>query len=215
MASKSSYMRRPEAEEDGVNWGKVALVCIAFAFVYFLTAFYFSTTSSGDEFKLKGRFDAQTKAWIFGPMRTTKRNQVVEIDVFDRSVKESWSYFEAQLVKGPKAPALMSFGGEAYHESGRDSEGYWVESSNNNDIRITVPAAGNYFLRIRVEGGHKSGRNIGDKTAQTRLVVSARYVRGSTGLFIWCGVLLLIVAVVMNELRNRTVINMLSNLSDD
>jgi len=215
MAGRQSYMHRQERDDDSINWGQVALVFVAFAFIYFVTAFYFSTTSFGKEVRLKGRYDQTEKAWIFGPVSTRERNQVVEINVYDGSVKESWSYFEAELVQDEKGPALLSFGGESWHETGRDSDGYWAAAERNNDIRVTIPDPGRYLLRIRVEGGHKTGRNIGDHTARSKLMVSGRFVRGSTALFIWSGVLLLIVGVVMNELRNRTVINMLSNLSDD
>ena len=162
----------------------LALVFIAFAFIYFVTAFYFSATSWGKEVRLKGRYDQTAKAWIFGPVSTRKRNQVVEINVYDGSVKESWSYFEAELVQDVNGPALFSFGGESWHETGRDSDGYWAAAERNNDIRLTIPDPGSYLLRVKVQGGHKSVRNSGDKTAQSKLLVSGRFVRGSTALFI-------------------------------
>ncbi len=57
MAGRQSYMHRQERDDDSINWGQVALVFIAFAFIYFVTAFYFSTTSFGKEVRLKGRYD--------------------------------------------------------------------------------------------------------------------------------------------------------------
>lgn len=202
--------RRKASDDDSINLGKVALVFIAFALLYFATAYYFGGSVNPDPIALRSKFDPATKTRIFGPLVTEKSNAVVELVVVDGSVKEGWSYVETELLDA-KGTSLMSFGGEKYHETGRDSDGPWSEAVRDNDIRLTIPDPGTYFLRVRVEGGDKRSTRSSDRTQQTKIYISADYLRGSNGLYIWVGVLLLIIGVVLNEIRNRTVIGMLGS----
>jgi hypothetical protein len=78
----------------------------------------------------------------------------------------------------------------------------------NNDIRLSIPEPDSYYLRVRVEGAPKRSNKSFDITAKSQIVISLNYLRGSTGLFIWSGVVLLIIGVVLNEIRNRTVLDL-------
>lgn len=197
-----------DRDDEGIHLGKLAMVFIGFALLYLATSLYFSmpekkqvTTGMADK--------------VFGPIETTRRNAVLELTINISSLNESWAYVEVDLLDSARKKALMTFGSEQYQESGRDSEGPWTESKNNSDIRVTIPEPGSYYLRARVQGGPKNSTASSDITKKTKLRITIEHLRGSSALFIWAGVFLLIIGVVLNEIRNRTVLTFIAKMSDN
>ena len=137
---------------------------------------------------------------------------MVEIAITDRDVKEGWSYVETDLLAEDRETVLTSFGAEHWQESGRDSEGSWTESDQNSDIRITVPKPGIYYLQFRSEEGAKNSTFA--STNQTKIHVVIKHLRGTTTIFNWFGLILLVIGVVLNEIRNQTIITILLRLAD-
>ncbi len=194
-------------EDEGIHLGKLALVFIGFALFYLATALYFSMSEKDQVLTGMANKD-------FGPIETTRPNAVLEITIYHESLKESWAYVEVDLMNRDSTKALMTFSGEQYHESGRDSEGPWSESKSNTDIRITVPEPGSYYLRARVQGGPKNSTSASDTTGKTELRITIDHLRGSSALFTWAGVILLILGVVLNEIRNKTVLALIGKMSN-
>ncbi len=195
------------AHDDKVNWGMVALVVIVFSLLYLTTAVYLGFADKEQERTLHA-------SQLFGPIQTTRSNEVLDVEVVYTRLRESWAYIEADLLDSKKT-TLFSFGGNYWHESGRDSDGSWSEAITDQDIRVTVPKPGYYYLRFRVEGGAKNSSRSHDLTGQAKIKVKVRHIKGSHGLLVIFGAIFLVIGVVMNEIQNKTIIRILEKANEE
>lgn len=197
-------------DEDRIHWGHVAMVFIAFAILYFATAAFYDLSTDSKKYTVNA---SQT----VGPIVSRKSNTVVQISVVNLSVRQSWAFVETSVVD-QKGGIVTSFGGNMYHESGYDSDGSWSESEKESDVKVVLPAAGQYFLKFKVSGGSAYQTRGTDKTRSSRLSVTVEQKRGGSTILNVLGIIILVLGVVLNELRNRTVINLASRMmskSDD
>ncbi len=200
---------KDDFEDDHVHFGQLALVFIGFAILYFATGFFFDSS-----LKTMRAKDFPTSR-MFGPIDTTKPNTVVEISMRNRFLRQSWSFVEVEILKQDKN-RLLSFGGEFSHEQGRDADGPWSESQTDRNVRVTLPDPGKYYLKFNAEGGRMGALGASATTDRTRLDIRVVYKRGNSTIFNLLGIIVLIIGVVLNELRNRTLIKILGKvLSDD
>ena len=194
-------------DENRLNLGHLALVFFGFAVLYFATAFFF-----GQKTYSSSKTVAANQ--LYGPIKTKQENTVVVIKITNRAVREGWHYMEAELLDFNQDKVLMTFAGEAWHETGRDYDGPWSESERETDLRITIPQAGAYFLSFSIEGGPKHSRTAKDLTDKIRLSITEHHLKGSTTVFNRLGILLFVIAVVLNEIQNLSIIKLIIRIAD-
>ncbi len=207
---------RPEAEreegydsggeQEGVNWGRVALVFLAFAILFFVTSWVMGWSA---EEKTKTIRASQ----LYGPIVVTKPRTVYEITLRTQLPRQSWQFIEAELLDAKKE-YLFSFSKELYRESGRDSEGSWSETVNSLDMKLTVPAPGQYYLRFKVDGGELRGKTATDLATRTKLTVTVARKLGSSIPHLWVGLIVLIIGLVLNEIGNLTITRLVQRVAE-
>ncbi|WP_120498152.1 hypothetical protein [Kiloniella sp. EL199] len=183
-------MLNNEIEKHKTDLGKVALVLLGFAILFLGTGFVLSTTSD----VTKGNYQLNDS---IGPLEVTSDYTVYNIDVQGYLEDKSWLYLELVLQNSQKE-YLFSFGKELWRESGYDSDGAWSESESHFSQKITIPKKGTYFLAIT--GGSSTNRGS--------MKVNITEQAASALPHMWIGVLLLIIGIILNEIKNRTLLSM-------
>lgn len=130
----------------------------------------------------------------FGPITTEKDNQVVKFSFYQNVPLQKWSGVDVEVLDADKE-YLFAFGEELWHESGRDSDGYWEESKEDMSLSVTFPKPGTYYLDISSEGNYNA---TGD-----RIRVSASAKRGSSVAFIWLGFISLILGAAVAYFQSQ------------
>ncbi len=202
----SSAPIRGDGEGDKINLGVLALVFIGFSILFIGSGAFFD----GGVKTLESRNFPTGQ--LFGPIKTAKKNTVVEITTRDNSLANSWAFVEIEVLKDKdKKERLLSFGGEYFNEQGRDGDGPWSESNRMRNVKITLPEVGNYYLKFKVQGG--STLSVGtDRTQNSALYVKVEYKRGSSTALSIIGIILLIIGIGLNELHNKTIITFINKL---
>lgn len=183
--------------DDGLDLGKIALVVLGFAILYFVTALLLSLESTV--------VDSNVSAdQPVGPIKVEDAQSVYRVAVTGSLPDQSWRYVEVEL-QDLEGSYLLSFGKELWRESGRDSDGPWREAELDFDTKITIPEPGDYLLGFNVEGAGASESGATDFTATTRLHVRVYEVGGSSIPHMVVGILLIAVGLVLNEMKNLTI----------
>jgi hypothetical protein len=195
-------------EDDRVHLGKLALVFIGFAILYLATAYYFDLT---DQTKTES---SVTTGQLYGPIETTSKNTLIEIELINPDVHNSWSFVQTTVLDEKKR-YVTGFGSNFFHESGRSYEGNWVESEARGDVKITLPDPGKYFLKFAVSGARTNDRTGQDLTQKGRLDVTVRHKKGTSAFYLILGLAILVIGVILNEVRNQTIISVVSIFTRD
>lgn len=190
--------------EDKIHFGVLALVFIGFAVLFIGTGVFFD---GGVKTLESGNFPTGR---LFGPITTSRKNTVVEITTRDNALSNSWAFVEVEVLKDKK-DRLLSFGGEYFNERGRDVEGPWSESKRMRNVKITLPDVGNYYLKFKVQGGPTLSPGT-NQTQNSALYVKVEYKRGSSSALNIMGVILLIIGIALNEIRNKTIITFINKI---
>ena len=90
-----------------------------------------------------------------GPIQVENANDVFRIDIYQDVPLGRWSAVDVSLLD-ENQDYVVSFGDELWDEDGYDSEGYWRESKDDYDMKITFPEPGLYYLDVSADG------NLGD-----------------------------------------------------
>jgi len=203
--AESSGKGRTEAlTGQGVHLGHLALLFLVFAGLCSFTTLFLSQGSERRQVNLN------TTTGQFVPIEVTKDNSVYEVTVSNaRLPVNSWAFLEGQVLDADKE-YLFSFGDELSYYAGRDSEGGWTERKDGYSTKLTIPKAGSYYLNFITETSWR-----GD---DVRASVTVNKLRGSSLHYTLAGVVAFIIAVVLNEIRNRTItrlVSALAEMSDD
>ena len=191
-----------EPDEDRVHLGFVALVFIGFSLLYLATGFFFNATTNKIEREV-------STASPFGPITASGKDTIVEITLRNGQVRQSWRNVEVDVLDS-RQRAITAFGGEFFHESGYD----WTESERTCSVKVVLPKPGNYYLKFNVTGASSRARTGKDLTASTNLAVGIEYKRGGSEVLNWLGIAILIIGVVLNEIRNQSILTMIGKWSD-
>ena len=191
-----------EPEEDRVHLGYVALVFIGFSLLYLATGFFFNASTNTVERTV-------STASPYGPITTSKKDTLVEITLRNRQVRQSWNNVEVEVLDSGQR-SITAFGGEFFHESGYD----WAESERTRSVKVVLPKPGNYYLKFNVTGASAHARTGKDLTDSTYLDVSIEYKRGGSEVLNWLGIIILIIGVVLNEIRNQSILTMIGKWAD-
>lgn len=180
-------------DPDRVDLGKVATVFIIFSLLSLLTAWIYSMETekvASTSFQPYGNGTAAE----LGPINVRKHNETYSITIKANLASQSWSHIEGQVLNSDKQ-YLFAFGKELSYYSGRDSDGSWTELENDYSMNVTFPKPGTYYLKFSTES---------DK-APKKVKVSVSKKRGSSLPHLWFGILTLIIGIVLNEVKNRTI----------
>ncbi len=129
------------------------------------------------------------KGGIFGPLVIEEKNSSYEVTVRNNVALNRWSYIEVGVLNSKKEH-LFSFGDGMWHESGRDSDGAWVEAKSDYSMDITFKEPGEYYFDVGSERNDGAGNPI---------VISAVKERGSNIAFLILGVLSLIIGGIVYQ----------------
>ncbi len=150
--------------------GIYGVICLIFVLVF-----------SGDVSKVQTQM-LPGSGGIFGPIVVKEKKSSYEIGVSNRVALNKWSFVEVKVLDANKK-YLYGFGDGMWHESGRDSDGYWEESKTKYTMDVTFKDLGEYYLDVASERNDGVGNSIN---------VSAVKERGSNILFLTIGVISLI-----------------------
>lgn len=93
-----------------------------------------------------------------GPIHIDEPNTILRVRVRQNLPLNHWSFVTLELLDDQKR-YLTGFGDEFWSEDGYDSDGYyWRESEGTYKARVTVPKAGDYYLKVKPESNLSSGQ---------------------------------------------------------
>ena len=189
------YLRRMHhnTNDDTIDWGKVATVCMLVGVVSLLTAWVYSFDGA-KVLDVRVTPKAGAQAAISGPINVAKYNETYTITITASMRSRSWSFIEGQVLDYNKN-YLFSFGKDLWDEEGRDADGYWRDINNTYDITVTFPKPGAYYIRLQSEY-NKAPRNV---------TIRVYRQLGSGIPHFWLGILALLAGVLLNEFQNRTI----------
>ena len=198
-ASHGTLQSSGSAISKPAHLGHLALLYVAFSLLFLVTSLLF-------ESEILDRRQKVQPGGTVGPITVVEKNTVYEVLVQRLyAAANTWSYVEVQVLDANQE-YLLSFGDELSQYSGRDSEGYWTESEETYSTKITVSEPGIYFLKIVVEESN-------DRNSQFRVTINR--LQGSSLLHLVAGIAALAIAIVLNELRNRTISQLAAMWLDD
>jgi hypothetical protein len=179
-------------DPNRVNLGKVVTAFIIFGLLSLLTAWIYSMET---ETVVNTSFQPYESGFAteVGPIQVSKYNAVYVIRIKVNLASQSWSYIEGQVLNSNKQ-YLFSFGKELSHYSGYDSNGAWEEMENDYSMHVTFPDPGTYYLKFATEGDR----------APDSVVVKVSKRLGSSLPHLWFGIITIIIGIVLNEIKNRT-----------
>ena len=167
------------------TYTKSLIMLSVFGAIYLFAALYMSVDT-----KLALQKKVPFEGGEFGPITTTKSNQVVEIKITQHLMPfDKWTWISADVYSDEEG-YLFSFSDEYWREKGYDSDGYWEEHNNTTEFTITLKDPGNYYLEFEL------GSNV-PKKKRKGVFVSATFENGSALLFLWGGILCFIVVAIM------------------
>ncbi len=184
-------------DPDTVDLGKVATVFIVFGLLSLLTAFIYSIETQGVANTSFRPTNAADNLPVIGPINIRKDNETYVINVKAALSSQSWSYIGGDVLDANKE-YLFSFGKELSYYSGRD----WTELDNEYSMNVTFPKSGTYYLKFNTD----NSRN------PKKIVVKVGKKLGSSIPHMWFGIILLIIGIVMNEIKNRTIKNVIDKI---
>lgn len=197
-----SRFKRMQNPETGVDFNTLASVCIVFGLLSLVTAWFFTfDIDQGQQKVVQPTSAGQT--FELGPIVTKKYKEVFKVEVNANIPIQSWSFIEGQLVDAQRQ-YIVGFGEELWREAGIDSDGRWEEADDNYTMHITIPKPGSYYLQFNVEGNQ----------LPNQLKFQIVKIRGSSIPHLWFGIILIIAGIVLNEIRNRTISQMVSRIQE-
>lgn len=168
--------------------GLLSIILIGFAVLCLVTAFILNHV--GQKELLSTRVAGQETT--LGPIRIPQDDTVLEVEVRQSLPTDSWNFLTFALLDEHKR-YLTGFGQELWDEDGRDSDGYWHESENSFDAKVTVPDDGIYYLAIKPESSLPPAR-----LAQQAVFVKVTAQAFSPIPHLAAGVITLILGVMLN-----------------
>jgi hypothetical protein len=183
-------------DPDRVNLGKIATVFIVFGLLGLLTAWIYSMETENiinTSFRPAGLSGQSAEV---GPIKVNKNNESYSISIKANMPSQSWANIESQVLDSNRQ-YLFSFGKELSRYSGRDSEGSWAEVDNGYSMNVTFPKRGIYYLQFNTES---------DRVPSV-VAVRVSKKRGSSLPHMWFGIIALLIGIVVNEVKNRTISN--------
>jgi hypothetical protein len=192
--------RASTSKEGGIDLGKIAIVFFIYGVIGLITSAFYSGGSTPFIRKNIVSMAGET----LGPINIKKQNTVIEVSVAAAMHKNTWSFVEGELLDSKKE-YLFSFGKELWRETGYD-EGHWDEKDAEYSMDITIADPGTYYIKIKVKDGAKSPSSI---------TVALSTKNGSNIPHLWFGIFALLIAIILNEKKNRSIRTILESAGDN
>lgn len=194
-----------------VNLAKVGSVFIIVGIISLITAWYFSFETSeviNKNIKPLISYDESEDidlSSVVGPITTSTSKEVYAIHISIPSLPENvWTFIEGQVLDDDHE-YLFSFGDEFWHETGHDDEGAWRESYDNYHMKVTFPEPGEYYLSVKAQGDYQPA------TVQVKVAKC----HGSSVPHLVFGLIIIIIGLVLNEIRNKTISTILQKMAEN
>jgi hypothetical protein len=181
-------------QDSGIDLGKLATVFIVFGLLSLLTSWFYSTSTKRVANVLLQ--DSISYSHIEA-IRVVEDDEVYALSFDFNLSTQSWSQVSVEVLDNDKN-YLFSFTEEASYYLGID----WVERKDADTMNITFPKAGTYYLKFAVEG-NKPPYSV-------KVLVSKK--RGSTLPHLWFGIIIIIIGIILNEVKNRTISGVINGL---
>ncbi len=219
LSERLNQKRGTPSSEDGVDLGKVATVFIVYGIISLITAWIFSMEtqrlfsdtvrtyvypSMPTQQAVAGESEEGKDVATIGPITVQRYKEVYEISIASGLPENSWAFVEGEVLDAEK-DYLFSFGKELWHETGYDSDGAWRESDNNYSMKITFPQPGQYYINLKTEGSF----------TPDAVQVNISKKRGSSIPHMVFGVLTLLIGIILNEIRDKTLSRMARRMIND
>lgn len=198
--NSGGYGTRAQQTNGYETMRAVGLVLMGFGIVSLITALFFTG----------GRGKSVTKSLpaeggIVGPIEVSKDNTVLEVGVRQPLNKDGWSFIEGEVLDKDQE-YLFGFGEEVWRESGYD-QGYWSETDDAFDLKVTIPKKGTYFLSFTTESAPTMSlrrtslrRRKNDRPVAGNIWITVQPKMGSTVPFFIAGLVGLILGFIVNRI---------------
>lgn len=130
---------------------------------------------------------------LVGPVKIPKDNTVCIIKSY-QDVGINQSSFVTGNVLNENKEYLFGFGKDVWNEEGYDDEGYWHETENNYETKVTFPVKGKYYFEFESEAT--------DPNQISDMYVEIAQKQASSLIFQWFGWLSLIAAGILFVMAN-------------
>jgi hypothetical protein len=222
LSERLNQNKPSPSHEDSVDLGKIATIFITFGIFSLITAWIFSTETERlfdnivraqphfniyNQQKGAGEQENSKDIATIGPIKIQKYKEVYEITIASSLPENSWAFIEGEVLDARKN-YLFSFGKELWHETGYDDEGAWRESDNSYSMKITFPNPGEYYLNLKKEGSYNP-----IEPSEVQVTISKKL--GSSIPHMVFGILSLLLGIILNEMRNKTIAKITGRMSND
>ena len=130
---------------------------------------------------------------LIGPVEIKKDNTVCTIKSYQDVALNQSSFLTGNVLDENKQ-YLFGFGKDLWNEEGNDDEGYWHETENNYETRVTFPIKGKYYFEFEAEPT--------DPNQISDMYVEIAQKQASSLIFQWFAWLSLISAGILFVLAN-------------
>jgi hypothetical protein len=130
---------------------------------------------------------------LIGPVEIKKDNTVCTIKSYQDVALNQSSFLTGNVLDENKQ-YLFGFGKDLWNEEGNDDEGYWHETENNYETRVTFPIKGKYYFEFETEAT--------DPNQISDMYVEIVQKQASSLIFQWFGWLSLIAAGILFVMAN-------------
>lgn len=186
------------ATTGDINLGAIVKVLIVFAAINLLTAFVFSAeTGKVASYKITPPLISSQPTEI-GPINIKKDKQSLNVSFKADIQGQSWVVVRGEALDKNKK-YLFSFTKELSYYSGRDSDGSWSERDDSYSMNLTFPKKGDYYFKINLD--------YNKKPRSVKVMFNNKI--GSHIPHMVFGIILLISAIVINELKNNSIRKMI------
>lgn len=220
LSKQPSRRRRSLSAKIGVDLGKVATVFIVYGIISLITSWVFSMETQrvfSDKVRTYVNPSVPTQHAVdddqdedeakneetIGPITINGYKEVYEITIATSLPENNWAFIEGKVLDAEKE-YLFSFGKELWHETGYDYDGTWRESENNYSMKITFPQPGQYYLSLKTEGSYNLD--------EVQVTISKKL--GSSIPHMVFGIFTLLVGIILNEIRNKTLSKIVRSISN-
>ncbi len=130
--------------KNSIFYNNLLLIMSIFSVIFFITAMFVDVPT----LKTETFYDiSDTKK--FGPIVVKDKPKIYEIKT--NMFSDNTSVYVSGEVINEDDDTLFEFGKDLWHESGYDSEGYWSESDNGMNAKITLSEPGTYYIKLNKE----------------------------------------------------------------
>lgn len=183
---------------EDINFSVIVKVLIVFGIISLFTAFIFSIETGEIASKEMKLSLFRSDSMQVGPFDVNKNNQSLKVSFKIDLQSQSWTVVSGKVLNENKE-YLFSFSKELSYYSGRDSEGSWSELDDSYSMSLTFPKKGKYYLDIDLE--------FDRKPSTLKVWISKKL--GSHIPHMIFGILLVILAIIINEVKNQTISKMI------